>query len=114
MLIDVAGPESHDVLKITGTADLSDTIFVLNGTPDQTPLELGDTVKFLESSNPEDVPNILASNIAFAYGDGRLGLKYEDGGWALFATDGATVPEPGTWVLLLLGLTGFAFLRRKS
>ena len=113
VLLDVAGPTSYDVLKITGTSDVSDSVFFFSGTPDQTPLAFGDTLKFLETSNSTDEPIFQASNIRFDYDGGILGLKYEDGGWMLFATDGASVPEPGTWVMLLLGLTGFAFLRRK-
>lgn len=113
VLLDVAGPTSYDVLKITGTSDVSDSVFFFSGTPDQTPLAFGDTLKFLETSNSTDAPIFQASNIRFDYDGGILGLKYEDGGWMLFATDGASVPEPGTWVMLLLGLTGFAFLRRK-
>jgi len=114
VLIDVEGESSSDVLKVTGTADLGDSVFVLTGTEDQTPLEYGDSIKFLETSDSTTVPKVDFSGVKFDYKDGRIGLKYEDGGWKFVALDAATVPEPATWLLLLVGAAMLAAVRMKK
>lgn len=70
-------------------------------------MEFGDTwnlisgADFSESVLPELSYDLAA--LVGAYADARLTLAFVGDVLQLQATDGAHVPEPGTWMMLLLG-----------
>ena len=119
IIMEVAGTDAdlNDQLIVTGTLDLKNGTVDLEFTEDAR-LNQGDTVTVLFSAgNSEDFEPGFIKNYVQAPGL-LTNLKYEllaSGYWAITGTaDYNAIPEPSTWLLLLLGAAGLLYWRKRK
>lgn len=112
-----SGADQNDQLIITGDLELNNGEVYLELTDDYR-LNSGDTVTVLFSAdNSADLEPTFIKK--YVRGSRLLtDLKYErldSGYWAITATaDYNAIPEPATWLLLLLGTAGLLYFRKRK
>ena len=114
--LELGANETADTLKITGEADFTGTeIFV--SPAEGNAIEFGDEFLLLSAPNLTDdiTKNVsFANGFNFAYDGGLLSAYVKNGTLYAMATDSASVPEPATWILLVLGGVSLAYSRRRK
>lgn len=107
LVMEIADAQTYDSLEIDGTANLENMTLTLVNTDTTSDIQVGDVMELLTAENlTSETLNSLTFDVDsfnFGYDDGRWSFMVEDGKLLAVAGDSASVPEPATWVLLVLG-----------
>lgn len=101
-----ANSEEHDMLNVTGAVNLTDVTVTLAQAAATSDIKLGDTIRLMtlgELGRSSFAGLNLASEILLPYANGRWDLQIRGNDLVALAGNAEMLPEPGAWLLLLLG-----------
>lgn len=125
LLMEIGGPNinDNDSLIVSGNLTLNDGSIIQLAATDDCALQEGDTfTAVLSGNNSADIQgNFISKYVRATHFTDLQYIQLEggdyDGKYAItgrFRFDHNAVPEPSTWVLLILGVAGLLYLRTRK